>query len=66
MKADGSDMGYTVGVVKEVKKIDDLTVDLVMDKPNPILRFQITSSYIMSKAWAACECQEEGREFRHQ
>jgi peptide/nickel transport system substrate-binding protein len=52
MKADGSDMGYTVGVVKEVKKIDDLTVDLVMDKPNPILPFQTTSSYIMSKAWA--------------
>jgi peptide/nickel transport system substrate-binding protein len=52
MKADGSDMGYTVGVVKEVKKIDDLTVDLIMDKPNPILPFQTTSSYIMSKAWA--------------
>src|ERR1700687_4251663 len=52
MKADGSDMGYTVGVVKEVRKIDDLTFDLIMDKPNPILPFQTTSSYIMSKAWA--------------
>ena len=52
MKADGSDMGYTVGGVKEIKKIDNLTVDLIMDKPNPILPFQTTSSYIMSKAWA--------------
>jgi peptide/nickel transport system substrate-binding protein len=52
VKADGSDMAYTVASVKEVKKIDDLTVDLVTEKPNPILPQQTTSTYIMSKAWA--------------
>ena len=52
VKKDGSDMAYTVASVTEIKKIDDLTVDLVMEKPNPILPVQITSTYIMSKAWA--------------
>ena len=52
MKAEGSDMGYTFSTVTAVRKIDDLTVDLVMDKPNPILPMQTTSSYIMSKSWA--------------
>src|SRR6202040_3768688 len=52
VKMDGSDVAYTVSSVTEVKKIDDLTVDLVMSKPNPILPVQITSTYIMSKAWA--------------
>jgi peptide/nickel transport system substrate-binding protein len=52
VKADGSDMAYTVASVTEVKKIDDLTVDLIMDKPNPIIPQQTTSTYMMSKAWA--------------
>jgi peptide/nickel transport system substrate-binding protein len=52
VKADGSDMAYTVATVMEVKKIDDLTVDLIMDKPNPIIPLQTTSTYMMSKAWA--------------
>src|SRR5262245_51519358 len=42
MKADGSDMAYTVATVTEVKKIDDLTVDFILSKPNPILPMQTT------------------------
>jgi peptide/nickel transport system substrate-binding protein len=52
VKMEGSDMAYTVGTVKEVKKIDDLTVDMILSKPNPILPYQITSTYMMSKSWA--------------
>jgi peptide/nickel transport system substrate-binding protein len=52
IKAEGSDMAYTVASVKEVKKVDDLTVDFIMEKPNPILPLQTTSTYMMSKAWA--------------
>jgi Bacterial extracellular solute-binding proteins, family 5 Middle len=52
IKAEGSDVGYTFATVTAVRKIDALTVDLVMDKPNPILPLQTTSSYIMSKSWA--------------
>jgi peptide/nickel transport system substrate-binding protein len=51
-KMDGSDMAYTIASVTEIRKVDDLTVDLVMEKPNPILPVQITSTYIMSKSWA--------------
>ncbi|MEP9350525.1 ABC transporter substrate-binding protein [Xanthobacter sp. KR7-225] len=52
VKKDGSDMAYTVASVTDVKKVDDLTVDLIMAKPNPILPVQITSTYMMSKDWA--------------
>jgi peptide/nickel transport system substrate-binding protein len=52
IKAEGSDMAYTVANVTDVKKIDDLTVDFIMDKPNPILPVQTTSTYMMSKVWA--------------
>lgn len=51
-KKDGSDMAYTVASVSAVRKIDDFTIDLVMERPNPILPLQITSTYIMSRTWA--------------
>src|SRR3977135_4155129 len=51
-KAEGADRAYTVAAVTEVKKIDDLTVDFIMAKPNPILPLQTTSTYMMSKAWS--------------
>src|SRR5258708_20210108 len=49
MKAEGSDMAYTVATVTEVTKIDDLTVDFILTKHNPILPLQTTSTYIFSK-----------------
>lgn len=52
IKAQGSDMAYTVASVTKVRKVDDFTVDFIMDKPNPILPMQITSTYMMSKSWA--------------
>jgi peptide/nickel transport system substrate-binding protein len=51
-KADGSDMAYTIATVKDFKKIDDYTVDLILEKPNPILPDQINFTFIMSKSWA--------------
>jgi peptide/nickel transport system substrate-binding protein len=41
---------YLAGV-KEARKVDDLTVDVVTDGPAPILIPQLTSVRIMSKAW---------------
>jgi peptide/nickel transport system substrate-binding protein len=38
--------------VKEVKKIDDHTVDLLLDAPNPILLRNLIDFRIMSRAWA--------------
>jgi len=42
---------YLTGV-KETKKIDDLTVEIITDGPSPILVPQLTQVRIMSKAWS--------------
>ena len=52
IKSEGSDLAYTVATVTQARKIDDLTVDLIMGKPNPILPMQTTSTYMMSRKWA--------------
>ena len=52
VRTEGSDMAYVVASVTEVRKIDDHTVDMVTDGPNPILPQQITSFYMMDKEWS--------------
>lgn len=42
----------TVLGVASARKIDDLTVDLIMKEPNPVLLNHLFSFRIMSKAWA--------------
>jgi len=49
----GSNVASPLATVKEVKKVDDLTVDLVTDGPDPILPFNLPTIAIMSKKW--CE-----------
>ena len=49
---DGSDMkGYT-SAIKEVRKVDDFTVDIVTNGPDPILPNEISTWLIMSRRWA--------------
>jgi len=43
---------YVQGV-KEVKKIDDHTIDLILSGPNPVLLKNLVDFRIMSKAWSA-------------
>ena len=52
-KADGSDMKTKIATVKEMRKIDDYTVDFVTNDPFPILPDTLNTWFIMSKAW--CE-----------
>ena len=47
-----SNMMSSVQSVKEVKKVDDHTVDLILKGPNPILLRELTEARIMNKAWA--------------
>jgi len=47
----GTNQIYVSGV-KEVKKIDDYTVDLLLDGPSPILLRYIIDFRIMSKSWS--------------
>jgi peptide/nickel transport system substrate-binding protein len=51
--APGSDLAAQLSAVKDVKKIDDGTVDFVTDGPAPILPNYLVNVAIMSKAW--CE-----------
>jgi len=52
VRTEGSDMAYVVASVTEVRKIDNYTVEMVTDGPNPILPQQITSFYMMDKEWS--------------
>ncbi len=49
---EGSDIKSKLGSVKEVKKVDDLTVDFITTLPNPLLPGDIAFWYIMPKGWA--------------
>jgi peptide/nickel transport system substrate-binding protein len=49
----GSNVASPLATVKEVKKIDDFTVDFVTDGPDPILPLNLPTIAIMSKKW--CE-----------
>ena len=49
----GSDVKTYVGSIKEIRKIDDHTVDMITSEPFPILPDVVTNWYMMSKKW--CE-----------
>jgi peptide/nickel transport system substrate-binding protein len=49
----GSNVASPLATVKEVRKIDDFTVDFITDGPDPILPFNLPGIAIMSKKW--CE-----------
>ena len=50
---EGGDFRGVVGDIKEVRKVSDLVVDVETKAPFPILPDQLSSTYMMSKAW--CE-----------
>lgn len=50
-KADGSDVKTYVGAIREIRKVDDTTIDIVTNEPFPILPDVVTNWYIMSKKW---------------
>jgi peptide/nickel transport system substrate-binding protein len=47
-----SDIKANFASIKEVNKVDDLTVEFVTGEPNPILPAELSNWVIMSKAWA--------------
>jgi peptide/nickel transport system substrate-binding protein len=51
-RARASQLAATLATIKEIRKVDDFTVDLVTDGPDPIMPEEITNWYIMSKVWA--------------
>ena len=47
-----SDMKDIIGTVRHAVAVDDLTVRIITDGPNPILPQQINDIFIMSRGWA--------------
>ena len=58
-KSDGSDMKRYVGIIKEIKKLNDHSIDIVTNSPFPILPELFTHFNIMSKKW--CETNQATR-----
>ena len=52
IRGEQSDMKTYVTGVKEARKVDDLTVELVTEAPDPVLIQNLTLFHIMSKSWA--------------
>ncbi|MEL6565011.1 MAG: ABC transporter substrate-binding protein [Pseudomonadota bacterium] len=46
-----SDMKELIGSIKDVRAVDDFTIEMVTDGPNPILPSNLTNLYIMDKGW---------------
>ena len=46
-----SEMRFTVGTIKEARRIDDLTVEIETTGPDPILLQNLTVLFIMDKDW---------------
>ena len=51
-QGDGSDVKTYVGAIKEIRKIDDHTIDIVTNEPFPILPDVVTNWYMMPKKWS--------------
>ena len=51
-QAQSSDFKEQVKSIKEVKVLDDHTVQFLTDGPNPILPNEITNLYMMDKGWS--------------
>ncbi len=47
-----SNLTSSVQSVKEVKKVDDHTVDLILNGPSPVVLRELVEARIMNKAWA--------------
>jgi len=50
------DMRSRVGAIKEIRKVDDYTVDFILVQPDLIFPANIQDVYILSKAW--CEAHD--------
>ncbi|MDI6738846.1 MAG: ABC transporter substrate-binding protein [Candidatus Edwardsbacteria bacterium] len=59
-RARGLGVGYYLGTVKEVKVIDDLTVDIITTKPSPVLLNKLTFIAIVPQWYAGLAARPAG------
>ena len=63
MQPQGTMQIYVAGV-KEARKVDDFTVDLILSGPNPVLLKNLVDFRIMSRVWAAKNKSENVQDFK--
>jgi len=63
MQPQGTMQVYVQGV-KEVKKVDDYTVDMILAAPNPVLLRYLADFRIMSRAWAVKNKTENTQDYK--
>ena len=63
MQPQGTMQIYVSGV-KEVRKVDDFTVDLILSGPNPVLLRNIVDFRIMSRGWSQKNKSENVQDFK--
>jgi peptide/nickel transport system substrate-binding protein len=64
IKHPASNMIIFASGIKEAKKVDSHTVDLILDGPNPVLMRNLTFVRIVSKAWALKNRSENPQDFK--
>lgn len=62
-KLESSDMKELIVSIKEVRAVDDFTVEIETDGPNPILPNNLTNLFMMDKGWAEANNVTEPAEF---
>ncbi len=60
-----SQLRQYANLLGKARKIDDFTVDLVQERPNPILLEHATTIYVMSRAWALKHKSERPLDFKN-
>jgi peptide/nickel transport system substrate-binding protein len=60
-----SDFAAYMQGIKEAKKVDNLTVDIISDGPNPTLLDQLTEVRMMNKAWALKNNAQRPQDFKN-
>jgi peptide/nickel transport system substrate-binding protein len=60
-----SDFSAYMQGIKEAKKVDNLTVDIISDGPNPTLLDQLTEVRMMNKAWALKNNAQRPQDFKN-
>jgi peptide/nickel transport system substrate-binding protein len=65
LKEANSSMTIHIGGIKEARKVDDFTVEFVLDKPVPILLRNIVDFRIVSKAWAVKNKTEKAQDLKN-
>jgi peptide/nickel transport system substrate-binding protein len=60
-----SQMRTTIQGVESARRVDDLTVDLVLGQPNPALLQHLTNFRIMSRAWAMKNRAEKPQDYKN-